>query len=131
MSTTADAEAPVPGCRPAEGTPVRIDAEAIEVTTEAALQSLKRDLDAEGCVPAEVVVGVDFGADCSLTTQAEADRVRDYLAAADYLGAGTVRLDVASVADPAKVRPAVDALRERAEREGLSLVVDGPDTHDL
>lgn len=131
MSTTADATRAVSTCRPTDGTPVTIHASALESTAAAYLQSLKRELDEEGFVPAELVVEADFGADCSLTTQSEADRVRDCLYAAGYLGAGTVRLDIGAVADDRKVRPAVSALRERAEREGLTLAVDGPDTDDL
>lgn len=127
MSTTTDAGAAVAGCRPTAGTPVAIDAEAIESTAESALQTLRDALDAAGYVPAEVVVRADFSADCSLTTQAEADRVRDYLHAAAFLGAGTVRLAIDTVADDRKVRPAVTALRERAHRQGLRLAVDTDD----
>lgn len=131
MSTTADAGRAVERCRPTEGTPVILDAGAIESTADDYLRSLRAALDDAGYVPAELVVSVDFDADCSLTTQAEADRVRAFLHAADFLGAGTVRLDVGRVADPAKVRPAVSALRERAEREGLRLAVVGDDAVEL
>ncbi|MDZ7702545.1 MAG: hypothetical protein U5J98_11070 [Halobacteriales archaeon] len=127
MSTTADAGRAIAGCRPAAGTPVSIAADAIESTADDYLRGLKAELDAEGYVPSEVVVDAAFDADCSITTQAEADRVRDVLHAADFLGAGTVRLEVEGVADAAKVRPAISALRERAEREGLTLAVDGLD----
>lgn len=127
MSTTADAGRGIAGCRPTAGTPVSIDASAIESTAEHALQRFKHELDDEGLVPAEVVVRADFGADCSITTQSEADRVRDVIYAADYLGAGTVRLEIEGVADRDKVRPAVSALRERALREGLTLAVETDD----
>lgn len=127
MSTTADAGRAIASCRPAGGTPVTIAADAIESTSEQYLQQLKHELDAEGYVPSEVVVRADFGVDCSITTQAEADRVRDVIHAADYLGAGTVRLAIDGVADASKVRPAVSALRERAEREGLTLDVETDD----
>lgn len=130
MSTT-DAGTAVAGCRPVDGTPVEIDADAVEPTAAAALRSLKADLDAAGYVPTALVIDACFDADCSLSTQAEAERVREYLHAADFLGAGTVRLAVDGVADPGKVRPAVAALRERAEREGLTLEVRGPDAHHL
>lgn len=118
-------------CRPTDGNPVALEAGAIESTTEADLRELRRELDAAGYVPSELVVSADFGADCSLRTQAEADRVREYLRVADFLGAGTVRLDVQAVADPAKVRPAVSALRERARREGLVLTVEVDDAVEL
>lgn len=127
MSTTADAGRAVAGCRPTAGTPVSIDADAIESTAEAHLQQVKDELDDAGFVPSEVVVRADFCADCSITTQSEADRVRDVIYAADYLGAGTVRLEIEGVADRRKVRPAVSALRERAQREGLTLAVEADD----
>lgn len=130
MSTTGTSPA-VRGCRPTEGTPVDIDADALESTSPSYLHSLKGELDDAGYVPAALVVEAEFGAKCSLTTQAEAERIRSYLQAADFLGAGTVRLDVASVADVDKVRPALAALRERAERDGLTLLIEGPATHDL
>ena len=130
MSTTADAGRAVAGCRPTAGTPVTIAADAIESTARPYLQRVKRELDEAGFVPAELVVEADFGADCSLTTQSEADRVRDFIAAADYLGVGTLRVEVNGVANAEKVRPAIAALRERAEREGLTLAVD-TDSDDL
>ena len=126
MSSTADRSV-VAGCRPLDATPVTIDADALESTDASYLRSLKRDLDAEGYVPAALEVAADFGADCSLTTQAEAERLRELLTVADFLGAGTVRLSVGEVANDRKVRPAIEALRERADREGLSLVVDADD----
>lgn len=125
MSTSA--EAAVAGCRPADGTPVTIDAEAIESTADDTLRALKGDLADAGLVPSTLELKAAFDADCSLTTQAEADRVRNYLQAATFLGAGTVRLVVEGPVDAAKVEPAVEALRERAEREGLELVVVDPD----
>lgn len=127
MSTTADAGRALTGCQPTTGTPVTIAADAIESTSEAYLTQLKAALDDEGYVPSEVVVRADFGADCSITTQTEADRVRDLLYAADFIGAGTVRLEIDDVADEGKVRPAVSALRERAQREGLTLVIETDD----
>lgn len=125
MSATIDAGRSVAGCRPTDGTPVTIPVEAIVSTAEPDLRAFKAELEAEGLVPHELVIDVDFSTDCSLTTQAEADRIRRYLAAADYLGAGSVRLEIDTIADTTKVRPALAALRERAEREGLVLVVDG------
>ena len=125
MSTTANAGRAVSACRPTAGTPVTIQADSIESTAEEYLQAFKAELDGAGYVPAEVVVRGDFGDDCSISTQSEADRVRDVIHAADFIGAGTVRLEIADVADEAKVRPAISALRERAQREGLTLAVDG------
>lgn len=131
MSTSADADIALERCRPTEGTPVAIDADALASTADAYLRSLARRLDAAGYVPAELVVEADFDADGSLATQAEADRVRTLLGAADFLGAGTVRLEVEAVGDPRTVRPAISALRERAVRDGLALVVRGADALDI
>lgn len=125
MSTSADPG--LAGCRPTDGTPVTIDAAALDSTAPRVLRSLKRALDTEGFVPAALEIHASFGADCSLTTQAEVDRVRDLLRAADFLGVGTVYLRVESVADRAKVRPALAALTERAQRQGLTLELDADD----
>jgi hypothetical protein len=43
--------------------------------------------------------------------------------AASFLGAGRVDLSVAVAAPEAKVDPALSALRERAEREGVALEI--------
>lgn len=131
MSTSVDASGAVAGCQPAGGTPVTIPATAIDSTADPYLDRLKTELDAEGYVPSVLQVEAAFDADCSLTTQSEADRIRELIQAADYLGVGTVRLEIDCVLDPGKVRPALSALRERAEREGLTLTVDGLDTDDL
>lgn len=131
MSTSAHTGRAVAGCRPTSGTPVTIPAIAIESTAEPALDRLKTELDAEGYVPAGLLIEAAFDADCSLTTQSEADRIRELIHAADYLGVGTVRIEIDCVEDPGKVRPALSALRERAAREGLTLTIDGFDTDDL
>lgn len=127
MSTSADTGRAVAGCQPTDGTPVTIPADAVESTADPALDRLKTALEAEGFVPAELLIDAAFDADCSLSTQAEADRIRALIHAADYLGAGTVRVQIDCVANPAKVRPALSALRERAAREGLTLTVDSDD----
>lgn len=116
----------VDGCRPAEGTPVSIDAETIESTARPYLRELKAELAAEGLVPACVTAEACFDRDCSLSTQQEADRLRSVVRAAAFLGAGTVTVSVDEVADPGKVRPALSACAERARREGVDLEVEGP-----
>ncbi|MFB6352622.1 MAG: hypothetical protein ABEJ92_00900 [Halobacteriales archaeon] len=126
MSAATNPAPTVPGCRPTDGTPVRLDTSAIESTAVADLRRLKRRLDDAGCVPAVLVVEAGFDADDSLATQAAADRVREYLRAADYLGVGTVRL-VVDEAGAERIRQTVDALEERAERDGLALEVVEPD----
>lgn len=129
MSAATNPAPTVPGCRPTDDTPVRIDASAIDSTADADLRRLKRRLDDDGCVPAVLVVEAGFDADDSLATQAAADRVREYLRAADYLGAGTVRLVID--APSGTVRQTIDALRERARRDGLALDVVEADADDL
>jgi len=52
--------------------------------------------------------------------------VREYVRAASFLGANTVTVSFDGVADASKVQPALAATAERAERDGVSLDVDGP-----
>ncbi|WP_158057014.1 hypothetical protein [Halorussus halophilus] len=128
MSTTrsADARTAVEHCRIEDATPVTLDAEALPSTAPQRLRDVKAELDADDLVPARLVVDTCFDEDCSFATQEEADRVREYVRAAGFLGAGTVTVEFDGVADPAKVRPALAAVAERAEREGVTLDVDGP-----
>jgi sugar phosphate isomerase/epimerase len=130
MSATrsADVRTGIEGCRVEDATPVRLDADAISSTAPSELRELKRELDADDLVPARVVVDACFGEDCSLATQAEADRVREYVRAASFLGANTVTVAFDGVADESKVRPALAAVAERARREGVALDVAGPIT---
>ena len=117
-------------CRPAEATPVALEAESLESTAPEYLRDLKRELTDEGLVPARLVVDACFDEDCSLATQDEIDRVRGYVRAGSFLGVGTVTIRVDDVADPEKVRPALAACAERAEREGLAVELDAPITVD-
>lgn len=113
-------------CRPVETTPVILDAETFDSTGRDYLRELKTELDANGYLPARVTVEACFGEDCSFATQDEVDRVRKYVHAAAFLGAGTVTVAFDEVADEAKVRPALAACAERARREGVTLELDGP-----
>lgn len=108
-----------------EATPVRLHADALEATAPEYLRDLKFDLATAGYLPAELVVAAEFDEDCSFAVQEEADRLRGYVRAASFVGAGTLRVTIEDVAAPAKVEPALEACRERAEREGVRLVVDG------
>lgn len=128
MSTTreTDVGAVVDGCSPADATSVTLDAAALESTAPEHLRTLKRELDAEDLVPAELTVETAFEEDCSLATQRVADRLREYVYAASFLGAGTLSVSVGEVADAGKVEPALSACAERAEREGVSFEVEGP-----
>ncbi|WP_232688459.1 hypothetical protein [Halobacterium zhouii] len=127
MSTTphSGTNTAVEECRPTDATPVSIDAESIADATREDLRTFARDLTAEGYVPAEVAATACFSEDCSLATQEEADRLRDLVNAAAFLGANRLTVTVDDVTSPEKVRPAIDALRERADREGVALDVDG------
>lgn len=107
---------------------VEVDADSLETTAPEYLRDLKAELAAEGYQPATVTAAARFTEDCSLATQEEANRLRDVVRAASFLGAGAVTLTVEEVCDSSKVRPALEALGERAEREGVNLSVRG---HDL
>jgi len=127
MSATShtDVSRTVERCRPENVSPVRLDAAALESTAHDYLDEIRAELHAEGKTPARLVVEASFDADCSFATQEEADRVREYVYAASYLGASAVTVDVTAVADETKVRPALAACAERARREGVSLELDG------
>jgi hypothetical protein len=126
MSTTSSTDRTIDRCRPADATPVALEAAALESTAPEYLRDLKADLTASGLVPAELTVDACFDEDCSLATQAEADRIRGYVRAGSFLGVGTVTVSVDDVADPEKVRPALSACAERAAREGVAFDVEGP-----
>lgn len=128
VTRSADVRTAVEGCRVEDLTPVSLDADAIPSTAPETLRELKRELDADDLVPARVVVNASFGEDCSLATQEEADRLREYVRAASFLGANTVTVEFDGVADEAKVRPALSAVAERARRDGVTLDVSGPIT---
>ncbi|WP_290811628.1 hypothetical protein [Halovivax sp.] len=128
MSTTpsTDVTRAIERCRPEDVSPVALDAELLESTAPEYLRDLKRELNREGLFPARVTVTACFDEDCSLDTQQEADRIRGYVRAASFLGAGAVTVECDAVANPDKVRPALSACAERARREGLEFDVDGP-----
>ncbi|MCU4742172.1 hypothetical protein OB955_00935 [Halobacteria archaeon AArc-m2/3/4] len=132
MSTTAAGDADVgraiERCRPADITPVRLEAAALESTAPDYLRNLKRELNHEGLSPAGLTVNACFDEDCSLTTQEEVDRIRGFVRAGSFLGVATVTVSCEEIANPAKVRPALAACAERADREGLTLELDAPIT---
>src|SRR6056297_2235872 len=131
MSATrsANVRTAIERCRVEDATPVSLDADALP-TARDELRDLKRELDADDLVAARVVVESCFGENCSFATQDEADRVREYVRAAAFLGASTVTVEFDSVGDESKVRPALAAVAERASREGVTLDVAGPITLD-
>lgn len=123
MSTSV--EQAVAACKPATVEPVELTGDSLETTAPEYLRELKRALASEGYQPAELTVAGCFREDCSLATQKEADRLRGYVRAASFLGAGTVTISVSEVGNAEKVRPALSALEERARREGVTLTVEG------
>ncbi len=124
MSTTKSAgvEATISGCRPAEVEPIVIDGSDLESTTPGHLRDLKSGLAARGYQPATLAVEACFAEDCTLATQEEADRLREFVRAAAFLGAGRLEVRIDEIADPERAEPALAALDERAEREGVDLV---------
>lgn len=107
-------------------TPVEIEAEGLDSTAPEYLRDLRRELADEGLHPAGLAVDAVFDDGSTLATQREADRLRSYVRAAAFLGAGSVTVRVHEVADASTVRPALSACAERARREGVDLEVEGP-----
>ena len=124
MSTTKSTgiDAALDGCRPAEIDPIVIDASDLESTAPEQLRELKSGLAARGYHPATLAVDACFAEDCSLATQEEADRLRELVRTAAFLGAGRIEVSVGEIADPETVEPTLGALAERARREGVELV---------
>ncbi|MCG1002819.1 MULTISPECIES: hypothetical protein [Halobacterium] len=123
--STSRRTSPIEGCRPTDSTPVTVDADTIADASREDLRALADDLADEGYVPAEVTVDAAFDEDCSLATQREADRLRELVENAAFLGANRLTVDVREAAAPEKVRPALSAVAERARRDGLAVDVDG------
>lgn len=113
-------------CRSEEATPVRLNAEALDSTAPDYLREFKEELAADRLVPARLTIEACFDEDCSLSTQEEAERIREHIRAAAFLGTGTLTVSFDDVADDRKVRPALAACAERARRDGVTLELDGP-----
>ncbi|WP_117364219.1 hypothetical protein [Natrarchaeobaculum sulfurireducens] len=130
MSTTSPAEfAPtIERCRPADVTPVTLEATALESTAPDHLRALNREFAQAGLSPVELTVTAQFDEDCSLATRKEIERIRRYVRAGAFLGVSTVSVTIERVATPEKVRPELTACAERAERDGVVLELDGPMT---
>jgi sugar phosphate isomerase/epimerase len=123
MSTTSPAgvERALRGCRPADVEPVVIDAADLDSTAPDHLRDLKRGLAARGYQPAAVAATAEFDAESTLECQREANRLRELVRAAAFLGAGRIEVTVDDrAADEAAT--ALAALSERADREGVELV---------
>ncbi len=113
-------------CRSEEATPVQLDGDALDSTAPDYLRDLKEELASDRLVPARLSVEACFDEDCSLSTQEEAERIREHIRAAAFLGAGTLTVSFDEVANERKVRPALAACAERARRDGVTLELDGP-----
>jgi len=118
-------EATLRGCRPAEIEPIVIDAEDLDSTAPEHLRDLKAELSARGYQPATLSVAARFDDGDTLAAQREADRLRELVRAAAFLGAGRIEVTLDAVADPSVAEPALAALTERARREGVELVRSG------
>lgn len=131
MSTSTSAtgsrvEQAVAASSPADVEPVELTAAALESTAPSYLRDLKTELAAAGYQPAALRVEASFDESGSLAAQREADRLRELVRTASFLGAGRLAVDVTEVADESVAEPALAALSERAEREGVTLTLDGP-----
>ncbi|SDR41946.1 TIM barrel protein [Natronobacterium texcoconense] len=130
MSTTSspDQPSPIECCDQTDVTPVSIDAAALESTAPGYLRDLKRELAEANLSPTSLTINACFEEDCSLATQEEVDRIRSHVRAGAFLGVGSVVVSVDDVENPEKVRPALAACAERAQREGIVLELEGPIT---
>ncbi|MFW5917630.1 MAG: hypothetical protein ACOCRD_04395 [Halorubrum sp.] len=124
MSTTQSdgIEATIRGCRPAEIEPIVIDAADLDSTAPERLRDLKSELAARGYQPATLSVEARFDADGTLAIQREADRLREFVRTASFLGAGRLEVRFTEVTNRDAAESALSALAERARREGVELV---------
>lgn len=124
MSTSPPApDGVIERCRAEDATPVCIDADDLESTAPEYLRDLKYELSEDDYVVARLDVEACFDEDCSIETNREVERLREYVRAAAFLGASKLTVDVDEVSNPEKVDPALSACEERARREGVSLDV--------
>ena len=113
-------------CQSEGPTPVRLNADGLDSTAPEYLREFKTKLTADQLVPTTLAVESCFDADCSLSTQEEAERIREHIRVASFLGTGTLTVSFEEVGNERKVRPALAACAERAQREGVTLELDGP-----
>lgn len=127
--STGTFDSAITSCRPTSLDPVAVPVSALESTAPEYLRSLRAELNETGRTPAELTASVAFRESCSIAIQETAEEVRDYVRVASHLGAGriTLEVDVSAETDDDKVTVALEATRERARREGATLVVNGDD----
>lgn len=116
----------VAASRPADVESVELSAATLESTAPEYLRELQTELAAAGRQAATLRVEASFDETGTLPAQRETDRLREYVRAASFLGAGRLAVDVTTVADEPAARRALAALAERAEREGVTLTLNGP-----
>jgi hypothetical protein len=123
--STGTFDSAIASCRSTDLEPVALPASALESTAPEYLRGLRAELNDDGRTPAELTASVAFDEDCSLAVQETVDRVRELVRTASHVGASRVTLDVevAPDIDEGKATTALDAARERARREGVTLVV--------
>ncbi|WP_247728414.1 hypothetical protein [Halovivax limisalsi] len=115
----------IDGCRPIETTPIDVDASSLESTDTAYLRDFKRTLREEGFTPARLTVEAGFDGTCSLETQATADRVREYIRVGSFLGIDSLLVECRTEGDGERIRSALRACADRADRAGIRLDVSG------
>lgn len=127
--STGTFDSAIASCRPTSLEPVALPAAALESTAPAYLRDLRAELNDDGRTPAELTASVTFTEDCSFAVQRTVDRVREHVRTASHLGASRVTLEVTTAddVDGQKVTAALDAARERASREGITLAVERSD----
>ncbi|MEZ3143102.1 hypothetical protein [Halobaculum sp. MBLA0143] len=122
----SDVDRAVAASRPADVESVELTAATLESTAPEYLRELKTELAASGSQPATLRAEASFEETGTLPAQRETDRLREFVRAASFLGAGRLAVEVTTVADESAARRALAALAERAEREGVTLTLDGP-----
>ncbi|MFC7203628.1 hypothetical protein ACFQJC_08885 [Haloferax namakaokahaiae] len=119
-SNTSGVQAAIDTGRPADLTPIVLEADCLESTAPEYLRDLKGGLADAGYLPAELTVEAHFDEDCPIAVQREADRLREYVRVAAFLGAGRLAVDVNAESRPDDIDSALAALEERARREGVT-----------
>lgn len=122
--STRTFDSAIASCRPTSLESVSLPASAPESTAPEYLRDLRAELNESGRIPAELIASIGFTQNCSFAVPETVDRVRRLARAASHIGASRVTLPVetGSAVDDTKVTAALDAARERARWEGVTLV---------
>jgi len=87
------------------------------------LRDLKAEFSARGYQPATLSVAARFDGGDTLATQREADRLRELVRAASFLGAGRIEVRLDEVPDRERGRAGVVGARRRARAAKASKLV--------